>query len=129
MSNRHPIVRMWDILRKDDYLSSITHNLIFTFEIPETYQKKEAAPFIRVTEIILRDTFYRDGDSEYYRFLFAVETFATLIGLAYSVNEHVIDVIKGIDGRCYNRALSYDKNVGLYNEMLEFEIILPKKET
>lgn len=129
MSNRHPIVRMWDVIRKDSQTAQATKNLIFTFTIPEIYQKKEAAPFIRITQILLQNTFYNDGDSANYRFLFAVETFGTSINQIYTINEHIVDVYKAMNGRCYDRTLSYDNDVGLYNEMLEFEIILPTKET
>lgn len=129
MSNRHPLVRMWEVLSKDEVLASMTNNLIFTNTIPETYRKKESAPFIRVTQILLQDTLFRDGDSEYYRFFFAVETFSTSINKAYEINQRVIDIVKSLNGRCYTRNLDFDKDVGLYNEMIELQIILPKKET
>ena len=52
---------MWDVLRKDEQLVSMMNEvrktsskqpLIYTFEIPESYQKTEEAPFMRLTEIM-----------------------------------------------------------------------------
>ena len=69
---RHPIVRMWDLLRKDEQLVSMMNEvrktsskqpLIYTFEIPETYQKTEEAPFMRLTEIMNGNALENDGGS------------------------------------------------------------------
>ncbi|MEX2956500.1 hypothetical protein AB4M78_08700 [Staphylococcus pasteuri] len=125
---RHPIVRMYDLLKNDSELAQKLPNKIFTFVIPEGYQKTQYTPFIRITEILMTNTLYRDGDSEYYRFLFAVETFGNDINTVYSISERVVEVIKGQNGRCYNRNLSKEDDLGLFNQMLEFEIILPIKE-
>lgn len=119
---------MYDLLKSDSELAQKLPNKIFTFVIPEGYQKTQYTPFIRITEILMTNTLYRDGDSEYYRFLFAVETFGNDINTVYSISERVIEIVKGQNGRCYNRNLSKEDGLGLFNQMLEFEIILPIKE-
>lgn len=130
--NRHPIVRIYDVLNKNDelakHLKSMKGPRIFNFKIPENYQKAEYTPVVRITEILLTDTLYRDGDSANYRFLFAVETLGTNIANVYSISELIEEIIKSINGRCYKRDLLEDEKLGLFNQMLEFEIILPKKE-
>ncbi len=132
MSTRHPIVRVYSWLKSDKELERLLNSSkkpkIFNFEIPENYQKAEYTPLVRITEILLQNTIYRDGDSEYYRFLFAIETFGNDINTTYTVSEHVNDIIKQYDGRVISRDLSKDKELGLFNQMNEYEIILPVKE-
>lgn len=132
MSTRHPIVRIYSWLKSDKELERLLNSSkqpkIFNFEIPENYQKVEYTPLIRITEILLQNTIYRDGDSEYYRFLFAIETFGNDINTTYTVSEYVNDIIKQHNGRVISRDLSKDKELGLFNQMNEYEIILPVKE-
>lgn len=132
MSTRHPIVRIYLWLKSDRELERLLNSSkqpkIFNFEIPENYQKVEYTPLIRITEILLQNTIYRDGDSEYYRFLFAIETFGNDINTTYTVSEYVNDIIKQHNGRVISRDLSKDKELGLFNQMNEYEIILPVKE-
>lgn len=132
MSTRHPIVRVYSWLKSDRELERLLNSSkqpkIFNFEIPENYQKVEYTPLIRITEILLQNTIYRDGDSEYYRFLFAIETFGNDINTTYTVSEYVNDIIKQHNGRVISRDLSKDKELGLFNQMNEYEIILPVKE-
>ncbi|MCI2881371.1 hypothetical protein FH103_01765 [Staphylococcus hominis] len=132
MSTRHPIVRIYSWLKSDRELERLLNSSkqpkIFNFEIPENYQKVEYTPLIRITEILLQNTIYRDGDSEYYRFLFAIETFGNDINTTYTVSEYVNDIIKQHNGRVISRDLSKDKELGLFNQMNEYEIILPVKE-
>lgn len=134
---RHPIVRMWDVLRKDGQLISMMDKvrktsakqpLIYTFEIPESYQKTEEAPFIRLTEIMNGNALENDGGSSHYRYLFAVETFSKSINDVHSINERVVEIIEDINGICFERELSRDEEFNLYNQMLSFNIILTKKE-
>lgn len=134
---RHPLVRMWDILRKDNQLIDLLNNargtatkqpLIYTLQIPEDYQKTEKAPFIRLTEIMNGNALEHDGRSDHYRYLFAVETFGTSINTVHSINERVVEIIEGIDGICFERELDKDEKFNLYNQMLSFNIILTKKE-
>lgn len=134
---RHPLVRMWDLLRKDtelvDMLNKIRKEtskqpLIYTFEIPENYQKTEQAPFIRLTEIMNGNALEHDGRSNHYRYLFAVETFGISINDVHSINERVVEIIESSDGICFERKLSRDDEFNLYNQMLSFNIILNKKE-
>lgn len=129
---RHPIVRVYSWLKSDKELERLLNSSkqpkIFNFEIPENYQKVEYTPLVRITEILLQNTIYRDGDSEYYRFLFAIETFGNDINTTYTVSEYVNDVIKQHNGRVISRDLSKDKELGLFNQMNEYEIILPVKE-
>lgn len=129
---RHPIVRVYNILKDNkelaQLLNSSKQDKIFNFEIPENYQKAEYTPLIRVTEILLQNTIYRDSDSEYYRFLFAIETFGNDINTTYTISECVNDIIKQHNGRVISRDLSKDKELGLFNQMNEYEIILPVKE-
>lgn len=137
MSNRHPIVRMWDVLRKDEQLVSLMNEarktstkqpLIYTFEIPESYQKTEEAPFMRLTEIMNGNALENDGGSSHYRYLFAVETFGKSINDVHSINERVVEIIDNLNGICFERELSKDEDFSLYNQMLSFNIILNKKE-
>lgn len=129
---RHPIVRIYSWLKGNKELEQLLNSSkqpkIFNFEIPENYQKPEYTPLIRITEILLQNTIYRDGDSEYYRFLFAIETFGNDINATYTVSEYVNDIIKQHNGRVISRDLSKDKELGLFNQMNEYEIILPVKE-
>ncbi|PTI80602.1 hypothetical protein BU064_00100 [Staphylococcus succinus] len=134
---RHPIVRMWDVLRKDEQLISMMNEvrktsakqpLIYTFEIPESYQKTEEAPFMRLTEIMNGNALENDGGSSHYRYLFAVETFSKSINDVHSINERVVEIIEDINGICFERELSRDEEFNLYNQMLSFNIILTKKE-
>lgn len=129
---RHPIVRVYSWLKSDKELERLLNSSkqpkIFNFEIPENYQKVEYTPLIRITEILLQNTIYRDGDSEYYRFLFAIETFGNDINTTYTISEYVNDIIKQHNGRVISRDLSKDKELGLFNQMNEYEIILPVKE-
>ena len=129
---RHPIVRVYSWLKSDKELERLLNSSkqpkIFNFEIPENYQKTEYTPLVRITEILLQNTIYRDGDSEYYRFLFAIETFGNDINTTYTVSEYVNDIIKKRNGRVISRDLSKDKELGLFNQMNEYEIILPVKE-
>lgn len=134
---RHPIVRMWDVLRKDEQLVSMMNEvrktsskqpLIYTFEIPESYRKKEDVPVIRVTEIHNGNALEHDGGSSHYRYLFAVETFGNSINDVHSINERVVEIIEGINGICFESELSKDDTNGLHNQMLSFNIILTKKE-
>ena len=57
-------------------LNSSKQPKIFNFEIPENYQK-EYTPLVRITEILLQNTIYRDGDSEYYRFYLPLRRLVT----------------------------------------------------
>ncbi|MHB7934166.1 hypothetical protein BUZ34_03155 [Staphylococcus haemolyticus] len=129
---RHPIVRIYSWLKSDKELERLLNSSkqpkIFNFEIPENYQKVEYTPLVRITEILLQNTIYRDGDSEYYRFLFAIETFGNDINTTYTASEYVNDIIKQHNGRVISRDLSKDKELGLFNQMNEYEIILPVKE-
>lgn len=129
---RHPIVRVYSWLKSDKELERLLNSSkqpkIFNFEIPENYQKVEYTPLVRITQILLENTIYRDGDSEYYRFLFAIETFGNDINTTYTVSEHVNDIIKQHNGRVTSLDLSKDKELGLFNQMNEYEIILPVKE-
>ena len=93
-------------------LNSSKQPKIFNFEIPENYQKAEYTPLIRITEILLQNTIYRDGDSEYYRFLL-IETFGNDINTTYTVSEYVNDIIKQHNGRVISRDFSKDKELGL----------------
>ena len=102
--------------------------LIYTFEIPESYQKTEEAPFMRLTEIINGNALENDGGSGHYRYLFAVETFGKSINSVHSINERVVEIIESINGICFERELSKDEDFNLYNQMLSFNIILTKKE-
>ncbi|WP_415425711.1 hypothetical protein [Staphylococcus borealis] len=132
MSTKHPIVRIYSWLKGNKELEQLLNSSkkpkIFNFEIPENYQKAEYTPLIRITEILLQNTIYRDGDSEYYRFLFAIETFGNDINATYTVSEYVNDIIKQHNGRVISRDLSKDKELGSFNQMNEYEIILPVKE-
>ncbi len=132
MSTRHTIVRVYSWLKSDKELERLLNSSeqpkIFNFEIPENYQKAEYTPLVRITEILLQNTIYRDGDSEYYRFLFAIETFGNDINATYTVSEYVNDIIKQHNGRVISRDLSKDKELGIFNQMNEYEIILPVKE-
>lgn len=128
---------MWDVLRKDEQLVSMMNEarktsakqpLIYTFEIPESYQKTEEAPFMRLTEIMNGNALENDGSSGHYRYLFAVETFGKSISDVHSINERVVEVIESINGICFERELSKDEDFSLYNQMLSFNIILNKKE-
>lgn len=128
---------MWDVLRKDEQLITMMNEvrkttakqpLIYTFEIPESYQKTEEAPFMRLTEIINGNALENDGGSSHYRYLFAVETFGKSINSVHSINERVVEIIESIDGICFERELSKDEDFSLYNQMLSFNIILTKKE-
>lgn len=129
---RHPIVRVYNILKDNKELAQLLNSSkqpkIFNFEIPENYQKAEYTPLIRVTEILLQNTIYRDGDSEYYRLLFAIETFGNDINTTYTISECVNDIIKQHNGRVISRDLSKDRELGIFNQMNEYEIILPVKE-
>lgn len=134
---RHPLVRMWDVLRKDNQLIQLLNDirgeateqpLIYTLEIPENYQKTEFAPIIRLTEILNRDALKHDGRSNHYRYLFAVETFGSSINDVFQINERVVEIIEGINGVCFERELEKDEKFKLYNQMLSFNIILKKKE-
>ena len=132
MSNRHPIVRVFNLLKNDKELASLLKSektpKIFNFEIPEQYQKIESTPFIRITEILLENTIYKDGDSTHYRFLFAVETFGSDINTTYTISERVNNIIKAQDGRVIDRRLSKDEKLGIFNQMNEYSIILNVKE-
>lgn len=128
---------MWDILRKDELLVSMMNEvrktsskqpLIYTFEIPESYQKTEEAPFMRLTEIMNGNALENDGGSSHYRYLFAVETFGKSINDVHSINERVVEIIESINGICFERDLNKDEDFKLYNQMLSFNIILTKKE-
>jgi len=129
---RHPIVRVYSWLKSDKELERLLNSSkqpkIFNFEIPENYQKTEYTPLVRITEILLQNTIYRDGDSEYYRFLFAIETFGNDINTTYTISEYVNDIIKQRNGRVKRQDLLKDKKLGLFNQMNEYEIILPVKE-
>ncbi|MEB5794028.1 hypothetical protein [Staphylococcus hominis] len=129
---RHPIVRVYSWLKSDKKLEQLLNSSkqpkIFNFEIPENYQKAEYTPLIRITQIDLRNTIYKDGDSTHYRFLFAIETFGSDINTTYTVSEYVNDIIKERDGRVIGRDLLKDKELGLFNQMNEYKIILPVKE-
>ena len=57
-----------------------------------------------------------------------IETFGNDINTTYTVSEHVNDIVKQYDGRVISRDLSKDKELGLFNQMNEYEIILPVKE-
>ncbi|MDS3871880.1 hypothetical protein [Staphylococcus hominis] len=129
---RHPIVRVYSWLKNDEKLEQLLNSSkqpkIFNFEIPENYQKVEYTPLVRITQILLENTIYRDGDSEYYRFLFAIETFGNDINTTYTISEYVNDIIKQRNGRVKRQDLLKDKELGLFNQMNEYEIILPVKE-
>lgn len=129
---RHPIVRVYSWLKSDKELERLLNSSkqpkIFNFEIPENYQKAEYTPLVRITQILLENTIYRDGDSEYYRFLFAIETFGNDINTTYTISEYVNDIIKQHNGRVKRQDLLKDKKLGLFNQMNEYEIILPVKE-
>ena len=113
---------MWDLLRKDEQLVSMMDNvrktsskqpLIYTFEIPESYQKTGEAPFMRLTEIMNGNALENDGGSGHYRYLFAVETFGKSISDVYSINERVVEIIERINGICFERELSKDEDFNL----------------
>ncbi|MDA3100745.1 hypothetical protein NVR12_11720 [Staphylococcus pseudintermedius] len=78
---------------------------------------------------MLENTLYRDGDSEYYRFLFAVEAMGNDINTTHAVSERVNDIVKSHNGRVISRDLSKEDKLGIFNQMNEYQIILPVKET
>lgn len=132
---KHPIVRIYEYLNEFNNLTEALNNirktnteepLIFTFEIPEDYQKSSTAPFIRITPIYLKENIWSDNDSESYRFNFAIETFSKRISDSYQISELVIKRLKEINGICYAQDLSKDNEFNLYNNELQFEITLEK---
>lgn len=130
--NRHPIVRIYNLLLNDGELKRLLKSekipKIFNFDIPENYQKAEYTPLVRITQIDLQNIIYRDGDSEDYLFLFAVETFGSDINTTFTISERVNDLIKQHNGRVISRDLQKDKALGIFNQMNEYKIILPVKE-
>ncbi|ALN76067.1 hypothetical protein [Staphylococcus agnetis] len=137
MLNRHPLVRVWDKLRKDERLVTLMNEvrksqteqpLIYTLQIPEDYRKTENAPFMRLTQIMKGNALNHDGGSSHYRFLFAVETFGRTINDVYQINQRVVEIIESINGVCIDSELQKDEKFNLYHEMLSFNIILTKKE-
>lgn len=134
---KHPIIRMYQLLNNNRELVELIaskqktkteESPIFTFKIPEGYQKSEYAPFIRLTIINLGNTIYRDNDSNHYLFSFAVETFAKSISEAYEINQKIISIFKTIDAKCFTQELSEDEDFSLYNNMLSFRVLLNEKE-
>lgn len=124
LSDNEPLVRMMNEIREDK-----TEDIrIFTFDIPENYQKLSSTPFIRLTEIYLHNTFYNDDESAHYRFLFAVEVFGATMNDVHTISNEVIKVIKAKNGRCYDRFLDKDDELNIYHNMLKFEIILNEEE-
>lgn len=135
--NRHPLVRVFDTIVNDHVVCELLNEfrgyetdqpLVFTMHIPEDYQKENHAPFVRVSEIILQNTFFNDGDSNHYRFLFSVETFGTTINEVYQINEQIIKRIESKNGKCYERQINQSNDIDLYYEMLKFNIIYNEKE-
>lgn len=124
LSDNEPLVQMMNDIREkktDDIL-------IFTFDLPDDYQKISSAPFMRLTEIYLHNTFYNDDESAHYRFLFAVEVFGATMNDTHKVSNEVIKIIKQRNGRCYDRFLDKDDELNIYHNMLKFEIILNEEE-
>lgn len=124
LSDNEPLVQMMNDIREkktDDIL-------IFTFDLPDDYQKISSAPFMRLTEIYLHNTFYNDDESAHYRFLFAVEVFGATMNDTHKVSNEVIKIIKQHNGRCYDRFLDKDDELNIYHNMLKFEIILNEEE-
>lgn len=135
--SKHPLVRMYQLINSNDELVQLIKSKqktqtdeppIFTFKIPETYQKTEYAPFIRLTVINLGNAVYRDNDSNHYLFSFAVETFAKSISEAYEISQKIISIFKTIDSKCFAQDLSEDEEFSLYNNMLSFRVLLNEKE-
>lgn len=135
--NEHPLVRMTVLLSDNEPLVQMMNDirekktddiLIFTFDLPDDYQKISSAPFMRLTEIYLHNTFYNDDESAHYRFLFAVEVFGATMNDTHKVSNEVIKIIKQHNGRCYDRFLDKDDELNIYHNMLKFEIILNEEE-
>ena len=135
--NEHPLVRMTVLLSDNEPLVQMMNDirekktddiLIFTFDLPDDYQKTSSAPFMRLTEIYLHNTFYNDDESAHYRFLFAVEVFGATMNDTHKVSNEVIKIIKQRNGRCYDRFLDKDDELNIYHNMLKFEIILNEEE-
>lgn len=131
--NEHPLVRMNVLLSDNEPLVQMMNDirekktddiLIFTFDLPDDYQKISSAPFMRLTEIYLHNTFYNDDESAHYRFLFAVEVFGVTMNDTHKLSNEVIKIIKQSNGRCYDRFLDKDDELNIYHNMLKFEIIL-----
>lgn len=137
MVNEHPLVRMNVLLSADEQLLKLmTDNrvsktdeiLIFTFDIPDEYQKESRTPFIRLTEIYMNNDLYNDSDSHYYRYLFAVEVFGGTLNTVHEISNQVINIIKSKNGRCYDRVMDKDDEFNLYNNMLKFQILINEEE-
>ena len=105
MTNKHPIIRIFNVLKKDNQLIDLLNDvrgqdspqpLIFTLDIPEDYKKTEQAPFIRITEVFNGDTLEHDGRSDHYRYLFAVEVFSASISNIQSICNQIEAIIQSI---------------------------------
>ncbi|MGX0075793.1 hypothetical protein [Staphylococcus warneri] len=137
MVNEHPLVRMNVLLSEDEQLLKLMKDnsvsktdeiLIFTFDIPDEYQKESTTPFIRLTEIYMNNDLYNDSDSHHYRYLFAVEVFGGTLNTVHEISNQVINIIKSKNGRCYDRVMDKDDEFNLYNNMLKFQILINEEE-
>ncbi|MCG7307091.1 hypothetical protein WL555_02910 [Staphylococcus warneri] len=137
MVNEHPLVRMNVLLSEDEQLLKLMKDnrvsktdeiLIFTFDIPDEYQKESSTPFIRLTEIYMNNDLYNDSDSHHYRYLFAVEVFGGTLNTVHEISNQVINIIKSKNGRCYDRVMDKDDEFNLYNNMLKFQILINEEE-
>lgn len=137
MTNEHPLVRMTVLLSdneqlinlmNDNRVSKVEEPLIFTFDIPDEYQKESSAPFIRLTEIYMNNDLYNDSDSRHYRYLFAVEVFGGTLNTVHEISNQVVNIIKTKNGRCYDRVMDKDDEFNLYNNMLKFQILINEEE-
>lgn len=115
-------------LMKDNRVSKTDEILIFTFDIPDEYQKESTTPFIRLTEIYMNNDLYNDSDSHHYRYLFAVEVFGGTLNTVHEISNQVINIIKSKNGRCYDRVMDKDDEFNLYNNMLKFQILINEEE-
>lgn len=137
MVNEHPLVRMTVLLSEDEQLLKLMKDnrvsktdeiLIFTFDIPDEYQKENSAPFLRLTEIYMNNDLYNDSDSHHYRYLFAVEVFGASLNTVHQISNCIAEIIKTKNGRCYDRIMDKDDEFNLYNNMLKFQILINEEE-
>src|SRR5699024_11287847 len=84
VNSEHPFLLMYDVLNNDEKLNSMLNdmrdkkddnNMIFTYYIGETYQKRELSPFIRLVPIVMVESVWSDNDSPLYELSFSVEVF------------------------------------------------------
>lgn len=135
VNSEHPFLLMYDVLNNDEKLNSMLNdmrdkkddnNMIFTYYIGETYQKRELSPFIRLVPIVMVESVWSDNDSPLYELSFSVEVFTQGLSDSYKLSSYITKLYKEQNCICYSVVPQYDETFDLYNSFMKFKIYVNK---